>query len=58
MDPRLNTKQGHLTVQLLQIDPEIDYTDCLRESVQRALESFAHLHGAETVSIEQSVHRK
>lgn len=55
MDPRLDKKQGHLSVQLLQIDPEIDYTECLRENVQRALESFAHLHGAKTVSIEQSM---
>ncbi|WP_245976131.1 winged helix-turn-helix domain-containing protein [Paenibacillus prosopidis] len=55
MDPRLDKKQGHLTVQLLQIDPEIDYTECLRENVQRALESFAHSHGAKTVSIEQSM---
>lgn len=54
MDPRLDIKQGHLTVKLLQIDPEYDYTEYLRESVQRALESFAHLHGAKTVSIEQS----
>ncbi len=54
MDPRLDIKQGHLTVQLLQIDPEIDFTECLRDGVQRALESFAHLHGAKTVSIEQS----
>lgn len=54
MDPRLDVKQGHLTVKLLQIDPEIEYTECLRESMQRALDSFAHLHGAKTVSIEQS----
>lgn len=54
MDPRLDKKQGHLTVQLLQIDPEVDFTACLRESVQRALESFAHLHGAKTISIEHS----
>lgn len=54
MDPRLDKKQGHLTVQLLQIDPEIDYTEGLRGSVQKAIESFAHLHGATTVSIEQS----
>ncbi|WP_372660704.1 winged helix-turn-helix domain-containing protein [Cohnella sp.] len=54
MDPRLDRKRGHLTVQLLQIDPEIDFTELLRERVQRKLESFAHLHGAHTVSIEQS----
>ncbi|TFE26256.1 winged helix-turn-helix domain-containing protein [Cohnella luojiensis] len=54
MDPRLDKKQGHLTVQLLQIDPEIDFTEGLRDNVHRALESFAHVHGAETVSIEQS----
>jgi uncharacterized protein YcaQ len=54
MDPRLDKKQGHLTVQLLQIDPEINFTECLRENVNRALESFAHLHGAKTVSIEKS----
>lgn len=52
MDPRLDRKQGHLTVQLLQIDPDIDFTERLRESVQRALESFAHSHGAKTISIE------
>jgi uncharacterized protein YcaQ len=54
MDPRLDKKQGHLMVQLLQIDPEIDFNEHLRDSVQRALESFAHLHGAKTVSIEQT----
>jgi len=54
MDPRLDKKQGHLTVKLLQIDSEIDFTEYLRESVQRALESFAHVHGAKTVSIERS----
>lgn len=54
MDPRLDRKQGHLTVQLLQIDPEIDYSEGLRESVQKALETFAHIHGATTISIEQS----
>jgi uncharacterized protein YcaQ len=52
MDPRLDKKQGHLKVQLLQIDPEIDFNERLRDSVQRALETFAHLHGAITVSIE------
>ncbi len=57
MDPRLDTKLGRLTVQLLQIEPEIDYTDGLRESVQRALESFAYLHGAKTVSVEQCTYR-
>ncbi|MBD2868769.1 winged helix-turn-helix domain-containing protein [Paenibacillus arenilitoris] len=55
MDPRLDAKQGHLTVQLLQIDPEVDYADGLRESVHRALESFARAHGADTVSIALSV---
>jgi uncharacterized protein YcaQ len=54
MDPRLDKKLGHLTVQLLQIDPDIDFTERLRESVLGALESFAHVHGATTVSIVQS----
>ncbi|KIL37350.1 hypothetical protein SD71_01340 [Cohnella kolymensis] len=54
MDPRLDTKRSHLTVQLLQIEPEIQLTDGLHESVQTALESFARTHGAETVSIEKS----
>jgi uncharacterized protein YcaQ len=54
MDPRLDKKLGHLTVQLLQIDPDIDFAERLRESVLGALESFAHVHGATTVSIVQS----
>jgi uncharacterized protein YcaQ len=55
MDPRLDKKQSLLSVQLLQIDPGIDFTECLRESVQRALESFARSHGAETVTISRII---
>ncbi len=43
MDPRLDDKQKHLKVQLLQIDPGIDVSDQLRANIRRALESFAHL---------------
>lgn len=52
MDPRLDDKQKHLKVQLLQIDPGTRVPDQLRSNIQAALESFANIHGAETVSIE------
>jgi uncharacterized protein len=54
MDPRLDTKRSHLTVQLLHIETEVDFTDTLRERVQKALHSFAFAHGADTVSIEKT----
>lgn len=53
MDPRLDKKQRHLSVQLLQIDPEIDFTKRLSQHVHRKLEAFAHAHGASTVSVER-----
>ncbi len=52
MDPRLNSKEKHLSVQLLQIDPCIELTERLNESIQAELQTFARSHGAETVSIE------
>ncbi|RED59267.1 winged helix-turn-helix domain-containing protein [Cohnella lupini] len=52
MDPRLDRKQGRLTVQLLQIEPEIDFNHYLRDRVLRALETFATVHGANEVTID------
>ncbi|WP_274649580.1 winged helix-turn-helix domain-containing protein [Paenibacillus humicola] len=56
MDPRLDGKQSHLTVQLLQIDPGVEYDDRLRADVEQALDAFAHTHGARTVSVERLQH--
>ncbi|MBO7742730.1 YcaQ family DNA glycosylase [Paenibacillus sp. MWE-103] len=53
MDPRLDAKRKHLTVELLHIEPEIRYTAKLRRNVERALDAFARAHGAETVSVER-----
>ncbi|MBB6673726.1 DNA glycosylase AlkZ-like family protein [Cohnella nanjingensis] len=53
MDPRLDSKKRHLTVQLLQFDREIDFTDRLSQNVQSALDSFARTHGADTFSVER-----
>ncbi|ANS74370.1 hypothetical protein AWM70_07065 [Paenibacillus yonginensis] len=52
MDPRLDTKKQHLTVRLLQIDPGIDYTSELRQSVEQELERFAKVHGALTLTVQ------
>ncbi|GGD78196.1 winged helix-turn-helix domain-containing protein [Paenibacillus nasutitermitis] len=52
MDPRLDKKQKHLSVQLLQIDPGIGFTENLSINIHKELEAFASAHGAETVSVE------
>ncbi|GGA29964.1 winged helix-turn-helix domain-containing protein [Paenibacillus physcomitrellae] len=52
MDPRLDTKKQHLTVQLLQIDPGIDYTGELRQRVEQELERFAKVQGALTLTVQ------
>lgn len=51
MDPRLDAKNRHLTVQLLQIDGDIAYTASLQANVRAALQDFARTNGADTVSI-------
>ncbi|SDW15359.1 DNA glycosylase AlkZ-like family protein [Paenibacillus sp. CF384] len=51
MDPRLDKKLGHLKVEYLQIDAEIEFTTKLREQVYGALDTFAKAHGATTVSV-------
>ncbi|MBP3964047.1 winged helix-turn-helix domain-containing protein [Paenibacillus lignilyticus] len=51
MDPRLDKKQGQLTVEYLQIDPDIDFTKKLKDQVYSSLEAFAKAHGATTVSV-------
>jgi len=53
MDPRLDKKKKHLSVQLLQVDPGIGFTERLSQAINKELESFASAHGAETVSVEQ-----
>ncbi|MDQ6421691.1 crosslink repair DNA glycosylase YcaQ family protein [Paenibacillus sp. LHD-117] len=50
MDPRLNDKEKHLDVLLLQIEPHIKVTARLRNRLERAVETFANIHGARTVS--------
>lgn len=52
MDPRLDDKEKHLKVQLLQIEAGIKVTARLRKQLQRSLERFAETHGASTVSVE------
>ncbi|MCC3375246.1 DNA glycosylase AlkZ-like family protein [Cohnella sp. REN36] len=53
MDPRLDSKKRHLTVQLLQFDRATDLTDRLHKNVLSELDSFARMHGADTFSVEQ-----
>lgn len=54
MDPRLDKKNRHLTVQLLQIDRQVKFTRTLKKKVHEALQAFAAAHGAEAVAIEQT----
>jgi uncharacterized protein YcaQ len=54
MDPRLDKKSRHLTVQLLQIEPHVKFTGPLKKQVLNALQTFAVSHGADTFSIEQT----
>lgn len=53
MDPRLDSKNKHLSVQLLQIEPGVARSSALETNIREALQSFAFMHGAETVSVEQ-----
>ncbi|MBM7563124.1 DNA glycosylase AlkZ-like family protein [Paenibacillus sacheonensis] len=53
MDPRLDTKKRHLSVQLLQLEAGTAYNDRLRTRMELALDAFARTHGAETVSVER-----
>ncbi|MEJ8548502.1 winged helix-turn-helix domain-containing protein [Brevibacillus borstelensis] len=54
MDPRLDKKSRHLSVQLLQIEPQVKFTGPLKKQVLNALQTFAANHGADTLSIEQT----
>lgn len=51
MDPRLDDKQKHLKVELLQIEADIKISDKLRSNLTSAIEAFAKSHGAQTFSI-------
>ncbi|USG66632.1 winged helix DNA-binding domain-containing protein [Brevibacillus ruminantium] len=52
MDPRLDAKKKHLTVELLQIEPQVKFTKTLEKRLRKAVDAFARTHGAKTVSIE------
>nr|WP_240647682.1 crosslink repair DNA glycosylase YcaQ family protein [Paenibacillus nanensis] len=51
IDPRLDEKQKHLKVELLQIEPGIKISDKLRSSLTSAIEAFAKSHGAQNFTI-------
>lgn len=51
MDPRLDDKEKHLKVELLQIDSGVDVSDRLRANIREAIASFGRTHGAASVSI-------
>ncbi|QHT61452.1 winged helix-turn-helix domain-containing protein [Paenibacillus lycopersici] len=53
MDPRLDTKRRHLTVELLQLEPGLAFDGRFKRKLEDALETFARTHGAETLTIER-----
>lgn len=54
MDPRLDRKKSYLFVQLLQLEPNVNFTPELRDNIRDSLEAFAAFHEVENIAVEQT----
>ncbi len=54
IDPRLDREHGRLVIRLLQLEAGVRWSAQLRRNLQRAIETFAHFHGATESSIERT----